>query len=106
MPGAAGRSAVDEDDDQLVMGACDDPQPMGDAVKHGDMWLRAGRPSFFSVWNSDLSWRRSGGLGAGTAEIHVCPGSPLTVTHYHLIDRMQEEVTFQNVVLPERVDPT
>ena len=47
-----------------------------------------------------------GDLVRNQQKIHVCPGSPLTVTHYHPIGRTQMEVTFPNLVLPGRVDPT
>lgn len=81
---------------------CELPQPTSDAASHGDQWLVRDGPTFFlnSVWNMDL-W-----FGDERSHTHVCPGSPLTVTHYHPLDRTQMEVTFQNVVLPGRVDPT
>ena len=40
------------------------------------------------------------------AHAHVCPGSPLTVTQYHLVDRTQTGVTLTNFVLPAEVKPT
>jgi uncharacterized membrane protein len=37
---------------------------------------------------------------------HVCPGSPLTLTQYHLTGRTQTSVTLTNFVLPANVVPT
>ena len=36
----------------------------------------------------------------------MCPGSPLTVTQYHLVDRTQTGFTLTNFVLPAYVQPT
>ena len=44
--------------------------------------------------------------GSDYAHWHVCPGSPLTLTQYHLAGRTQTSVTLTNFVLPANVVPT
>jgi hypothetical protein len=80
--------------------SCDSPQAAGNAPEHGDQWLTQDGPAFIlnSVWTRDMWF--------GDEKDHVCPGSPVTVTHYHPLDRTQMEITLQNIVLPGRVDPT
>jgi hypothetical protein len=65
-------------------------------------WYGPGNPDFSltSVWLFRAFFYRDGGEG------HVCPGSPLTVTQYHLVDRTQTGFTLTNFVLPAYVQPT
>jgi hypothetical protein len=65
-------------------------------------WYEPGNSDFslISVWIFRAYFYRDGGGG------HVCPGSPLTVTQYHLVDRTQTGFTLTNFVLPAYVQPT
>ena len=44
--------------------------------------------------------------GESHAHRHVCSGSPVTVTQYHLVNRTQTGFTLTNFVLPAYVQPT
>jgi hypothetical protein len=80
------------------------------ATKPGDGWYEPGGRNFglTSVWVSRLFL--SGAFDDVDNDYHsrwqVCPGSPLTVTQYHLVDRTQTSVTLTNFVLPAEVRPT
>ena len=81
---------------------CSDSPALSGATPEVGSWYQPGNSDFSltSVWLFRAYFYRDGGEG------HVCPGSPLTVTQYHLVDRTQTGVTFTNFVLPAYVQPT
>jgi hypothetical protein len=77
------------------------PAPSG-ATPQVDAWHEPGSADFAltPVWISRFYFYR------GDPAHAVCPGSPLTVTQYHLVDRTQAGFTLTNFVLPAYVQPT
>ena len=84
---------------------CSGPPASSADTKPGDGWYEPENRNFglTSVWTSRLFLS---GDYSDDSHRHVCPGSPLTVTQYHLVDRTQTSVTFTNYVLPADVRPT
>jgi hypothetical protein len=105
------RSAIDQPPLTYIAatwrkGACEDGAPPPDAVTEGYSWLEPQGPDFSIVSVRSLfMWFR----GTGSEEEpqgkgwRICPGTPLTLTQYHLADRTQASVTSQNFVLPRKV---
>jgi hypothetical protein len=80
------------------------PTSPGD-TRPGEGWYEPGNRDFVltSVWPSRLFLS---GDYYDNSHWHVCPGSPLTVTQYHLVDRTQAGFTLTTFVLPAYVQPT
>jgi hypothetical protein len=56
-----------------------------------------------SVWTPFVSFnnrRVHNGMPDSSSHWRLCPGVPLTVTQYHLVDRTQMELTLPDVQLP------
>ena len=88
--------------------ACSDAQPSPGSTVEGDAWIEpASRTNFVlgSVWTLRSFFFRDF-EGSNYAHWHVCPGSPLTLTQYHLLERTQTSMTLTNFVLPANVVPT
>ena len=91
---------------------CSVPPASPGATPQVDAWNESGNPGFAlipvvtPVWISRFFFYRSEVEGQSHAHWHVCPGSPLTVTQYHLVDRTQTGFTLTNFVLPAYVQPT
>jgi hypothetical protein len=84
------------------------PSPSA-ATRHGAGWYEPQNIDFAltSVWTPHLYF--SGGdddEDGNRYRWRVCPGSPLTVTQYHLVDRTQTDFNFTNFALPAEVRPT
>ncbi|MGA1982114.1 MAG: hypothetical protein ABSG84_06550 [Acidobacteriaceae bacterium] len=89
---------------------CSGPPAASAATKPGDGWYEPEDRNFglTSVWVSRLflSGAFEDDGGDRYARWQVCPGSPLTVTQYHLVDRTQTSFTLTNFALPAEVRPT
>ena len=88
--------------------ACSDAQTLPASTAESDAWIEpASRttPVLIPVrtWHS-FFYRDF--EGSNYAHWHVCPGSPLTLTQYHLTGRTQTSVTLTNFQLPTNVVPT
>jgi len=87
-------------------GACSDAQTSPVSTAEGDAWFEPGGTNFApgSVWTMHSFFFRDF-EGSGYAHWHVCPGSPLTLTQYHLLERTQTSMTLMNFQLPANVGP-
>jgi hypothetical protein len=90
-------------------GACSNSSAPPAATKPGAAWYEPGNIDFAlsSVWTPHLYFSGGGDDDNGSRyRWRVCPGSPLTVTQYHLVERTQAGFTLTNFVLPAYVQPT
>jgi hypothetical protein len=79
------------------------------ATKPGAAWYEPGNIDFAlsSVWTPHLYFSGGGDDDTGSRyNWRVCPGSPFTVTQYHLVNRTQTDFNFTNFALPAEVRPT
>ena len=83
---------------------CSVPPASPGATPQVDAWDESGNPGFAPLTAVRLS--RVFFFKDEPAHAHLCPGSPLTVTQYHLVDRTQAGFTLANFVLPAYVQPT
>ena len=87
-------------------GPCSDAQPLPGSTVVSDMWLEPGSDfALGSVWIQRIFFYRD---DADSSHRHwrICPGSPLTMTQYHLLERTQASFTLTNFQLPANVNPT
>jgi hypothetical protein len=88
-------------------GACSDAQTSPVSTVESDSWIEP--PSRTnSVLGPVWVWRSffyRDFEGSDYAHWHVCPGSPLTMTQYHLLERTQTSMTLTNFQLPANVVP-
>ncbi len=90
-------------------GACEDGAPQADAVHEGYSWLDPQTGMNFSLISvrTPFMWFRSSGSEDEPAKgWHICAGTPLTLTQYHLLDRTRAELTVPGFVLPAKVRAT
>ncbi len=89
-------------------GSCSDAQTSPASTAASDAWIEpASRTN--SVMGPVWVWRSffyRDFEGSDYAHWHVCPGSPLTMTQYHLLERTQTSMTLTNFLLPANVVPT
>jgi hypothetical protein len=88
--------------------ACTDAQTSPASTAEADAWIEPASRTIpvlipLRTWRS-FFYRDF--EGSDYAHWHVCPGSPLTLTQYHLTGRTQTSVTLTNFVLPANVVPT
>jgi hypothetical protein len=89
-------------------GACEDAAPSADAVHEGYSWFEPEGFDFYmlSVRTPFMWFRSSGSEDEPARGWHICPGTPLTLTQYHLVDRTRAELTLPGFVLPAKVRAT
>ena len=87
--------------------ACSDAQTSAVSRAEGDAWLEPAGTIFAlgSVGTTRIFFHRYS-EDSDYSHWHVCPGSPLTLTQYHLLERTQTSMTLTNFVLPANVVPT
>jgi hypothetical protein len=90
---------------------CSSTQPTLDHRALADSWAGDLNPDpaefgITSVWTPYLYFINAsfhnGMPDVGSKHWRLCPGSPLTVTQYRLVDRTQMNLTLQNIILPIR----
>ena len=88
-------------------GDCSDPT---EATAEGYSWFEPQTMEFsLTSVRTSFHWFRFEGSGEEPRrEGHwlLCPGTPMTVAQYGLVDRTRVQMTMTNFVLPGRVDPT
>ena len=86
--------------------ACPDAQTSAVSTAEGDAWLEPSGTVFTlgSVGTTRMFFRRYN-EDSDYSHWHICPGSPLTLTQYHLLERTQASMTLTNFVLPANVVP-
>jgi hypothetical protein len=84
-------------------GPCSTPSAV---TTPGDGWHEPESSDFGlnPVWTTRMFFFMHG--GDNDTRWRVCPGSPLTLTQYDLVDRTQTGVTLTNFALPAEVRPT
>jgi hypothetical protein len=90
-------------------GACTDaPQPLHSTMP-GAAWTEPVDLDFAlaSVWSTNYFFFPRGPDEDlfNANHWHICPGSPLTLTQYHLVDRTQTSLTLENYMLPALANP-
>jgi hypothetical protein len=94
---------------------CSGTRPAAEHMAFADGWTGDISPDpaefgITSVWTPYIYFTNrmahNGMPDAGSVRWHTCPGSPLTVTQYHLVDRTQTEIEIPNFQLPVAVVPT
>jgi hypothetical protein len=92
-------------------GPCSGSQPPAENVRQGDAWLGSADVGntdfeFSGVSNFQVNFMTMGPGDFGNIRshrLHFCPGTPLTITQYHLVDRSQAELTIPGFQLPANV---
>jgi hypothetical protein len=85
--------------------SCSETAPP-EATTRGGGWIEPNRdPNFGTspVWIYGWLFNRDDEEYGRHARWHICPGSPLEVTQYHLVDRTRTDLTLPNFTLPARV---
>jgi hypothetical protein len=89
-------------------GACSDAQTSPVSTAEGDAWFEPTGTNLAlgSVWTTRIYFFHRYNEGSDYSHWRICPGSPLTLTQYHLLERTQASVTLTNFQLPAYVVPT
>jgi hypothetical protein len=89
-------------------GACDDGAPLADAVAEGYSWLEPQGLDFsmISVRTLFMWFRRGTEDDPAGRGWRICPGTPMTLTQFHLVDRTRTELTLPGFALPAKVVAT
>ncbi|MGD0887816.1 MAG: hypothetical protein ABR889_01080 [Acidobacteriaceae bacterium] len=89
-------------------GACPDAQTSPVSTAEDDAWLGPGGINIApgSVWTMRMFFFHRSNEDSDYSHWHICPGSPLTLTQYNLLERTQASMTLTNFVLPANVVPT
>jgi hypothetical protein len=87
--------------------ACSVAQTSQVSTAEGDAWLEPSGTVFAlgSVGTTRMFFHRHS-EDSDYEHWHICPGSPLTLTQYHLLERTQASMTLTNFQLPANVVPT
>jgi len=107
------RSAIDQPPLTYVAATwwkspCEEGAPPAELVHEGYSWLEPQTMDFsLTSVRTPFMWFRSMGSQDGPAkEWRICPGTPLTLTQYRLVDRTRTELTLPGFVLPAKVRVT